>query len=321
MKQLFYNTLKLLRIIYFRVNDKSEKFRNQKMFHQKDYANRIILERLESSEPTMIARFGSTEIAALVNYYGVTNGKKGWLSYIRGNEPQWWWNANIVKQLETNAGFFPATIKNVEKFCELMIKDMQEVNILGTWLENENLFNKQLTSAKRVVLEDLEPFFSENPWTKALENKNVLVIHPFAETIENQYKNKEFIYENHLLPDFNLITLKAVQTIAGQKSNYNNWFEALDYMKKEMEKIDFDIAIIGCGAYGFPLAAHAKKLGKKGFHLGGVTQLLFGIKGRRWVDNPILYYPYSNLFNEHWIYPSKVEKPLNSAEVEDSCYW
>ena len=44
-------------------------------------------------------------------------------------------------------------------------------------------------------------------------------------------------------------------------------------------KFDFDVALIGCGAYGFPLAAKLKTAGKQAIHLGGVLQALFGIKG------------------------------------------
>ena len=42
-------------------------------------------------------------------------------------------------------------------------------------------------------------------------------------------------------------------------------FDALNYMYNEAMKKNFDVAIIGYGAYGFPLVA---------------TQLLFGIIGR-----------------------------------------
>lgn len=55
-------------------------------------------------------------------------------------------------------------------------------------------------------------------------------------------------------------------------------------MKDEIDKQDYDIALIGCGAYGFPLAAHIKRSGKKAIHLGGALQLLFGIKVN---DGPI----------------------------------
>lgn len=86
--------------------------------------------------------------------------------------------------------------------------------------------------------------------------------------------------------------------------------------QKAME-IDFDIAIVGCGAYGFPLAAKIKAAGKQVIHMGGVTQVLFGIKGRRWVENPR-----SELkFNDAWVYPMSSETPQNNKVVENGCYW
>ena len=67
---------------------------------------------------------------------------------------------------------------------------------------------------------------------------------------------------------------------------FKDRFEALDYMYKEALKIDFDIAVIGCGAYGICLASMLKNAGKQAFHLGGITQLWFGIKGKRWDNIP-----------------------------------
>lgn len=66
-------------------------------------------------------------------------------------------------------------------------------------------------------LGSLEPWFSDYPWSAALKGKKVLVIHPFSETIQKQYKNREYIFPNtEILPEFELQTLKAVQTIAGE---------------------------------------------------------------------------------------------------------
>jgi hypothetical protein len=90
-------------------------------------------------------------------------------------------------------------------------------------------------------------------------------------------------------------------------------------MKRKIDCIDYDICIIGCGAYGLPLAAHVKRNGKKSIHLAGATQLLFGIKGKRWEQ--FLVWPYSNLFNEHWVRPGQDEKPKNASVVEGACYW
>ena len=43
------------------------------------------------------------------------------------------------------------------------------------------------------------------------------MIHPFAKTIERQYQNRKYLWSNQeVLPDFELKTIKAVQTIAGE---------------------------------------------------------------------------------------------------------
>ena len=55
-------------------------------------------------------------------------------------------------------------------------------------------------------------------------------------------------------------------------------------MENEIDKHDYEVCLIGCGAYGLPLAAHVKKQGKKAIHIGGALQLLFGIMGKRWID-------------------------------------
>ena len=84
--------------------------------------------------------------------------------------------------------------------------------------------------------------------------------------------------------------------------------------------IEFDIAIIGCGAYGLPLAAKIKKSGKQAIHLAGATQLLFGIKGKRWEENADFSYV-RKWFNEEWVYPSDEDKLENGNCVEGGCYW
>ena len=115
-----------------------------------------------------------------------------------------------------------------------------------------------------------------------------------------------------------MITYKAIQTIAGNNTeNYSDWFEALDIMKKDISKIDFDIAIIGCGAYGFPLAAECKRMGKKAIHLGGQVQMMFGILGKRWEEIPY----YQQLISEYWVHPMEEEIPNNFEKVEGGCYW
>lgn len=320
MNKLSIFTLKLLQKVYIKFCGSD--IEKPKYEQDPDKASKIIYDVIMSDKPCMIARFGSNELKALINYQSVKNQSRSIYKYIKGERFDWWWNDGIIKCIHENAGFFPPTINKVEQFCELMLQDIPEVDILGSWLPDESKFDRELKNAKKVWLLDLEPFWANNPWTKALEGKKVLVVHPFAQTIESQYKKRNLIFPNNLLPEFELITLKAVQSIAGEKTEYADWFEALAYMKSEIDKRDYDICLIGCGAYGFPLAAHVKRMGKKAFHLGGGLQLLFGIRGKRWETGLYkTFYNYDTLINDYWVRPDESEKPKASNKVEDSCYW
>ena len=271
------------------------------------YASSLLYNTIQRREPCMIARFGSNEIKAV-------------LYPLAPKFVQRCFQKRLFYNMETGAGFFPATDEMIQKFSRLMIEDMKYLDILGSWRIEERLLTKYTPTAKRVTLPLLEPYLSQDPWSKALEGRNVLVIHPFAETIQYQYENsrQQIFQDPRILPEFaSLRTIKAVQTIAGQKSSYKDWFEALQAMKEEIDSVNFDIAILGCGAYGFPLAAHIKRLGRQAFHLGGPTQLLFGIKGKRWDNHPTI----SKFYNNHWTRPNQKERPTDAAKVEGACYW
>jgi len=69
-----------------------------------------------------------------------------------------------------------------------------------------------------------------------------------AETINAQYKRRELIHkDSRILPEFNLKTIKAVQSITGMKpEKFDNWFDALHYMEDEIDKIDYDICLFVC---------------------------------------------------------------------------
>lgn len=267
----------------------------------------VIIEELHKDKPSMIARFGSTEIKAIL-YPQIPGLIKPFLK------------ERIFQNMNTLSGFFPSTKENIYKFSKMMIEDMKLLDVLGSWRMEERFLIKYFPHAKRIPLKMLEPYFFENPWSQALEGKKVLVIHPFSETIESQYYNNRsnLFTDKRILPEFkSLETIKAVQTIAGNRGEFSDWFEALDSMKHQIDKKDFDIAIIGCGAYGFPLAAHVKRLGKKAIHLGGPTQILFGIKGKRWLEHS----NFSTIINNYFVFPDERDKPKNNTKVEGGCYW
>ena len=267
----------------------------------------LIKEALESKDPVMIGRFGSTEIKAILFPYLPIVFKKLFKN-------------QIISNIYNLSGFFPSTESNIKKFSNMMIEDMEFLDILGSWRFEEFFLKNHFQHAHIINLTSLEPYFSNVPWSIALENKNILVVHPFSKTIEKQYTTKrDLLFDDpRVLPQFKTLqTFKAIQSIAGNKSEFVDWFEALEYMKTEISKLEFDIAIIGCGAYGFPLAAHVKRIGKKAVHMGGATQMLFGIKGKRWVENN----KFDKIINNYFVFPDTEEQVLNSSKVENGCYW
>lgn len=285
------------------------KYINHKKVLDEHRFNRLIREKIESGNPFMAARFGANECNVLNKYLCK---KFGMLEdYPKLN----------IDALCNNAGFFPRNTDMIDQYAELMLECCSELDYIALWNDaHENyIIRKYAPQATGTLLECLRPCYYEDTWTRALKGKKVCVVHPFAETILEQYSGRELIYPNGELPEFELRVVKAVQTIAGNvDSRFETWFDALEYMEREIASEPFDIAIIGCGAYGFPLAAYVKSIGKQAIHLGGTTQLMFGIKGARWDDDSPLG---KKLYNSYWVYPSAHETPANIDSVEGGCYW
>lgn len=293
-----------------------------KIIYNPDEISNIIYNTLNSNTPCMIARYGSIEQTVVANYISIKSHNHNIFDIITGRSYYWWWDKKMRNELKTNAGFFPNRKDYVEKYCEMMIGDSKMLDVLETWYGKEPIIIGN-NNIKLVGLQEAEPWWQETPWTRFLKNKKVVVVHPFSELIEAQYQNRQYLFKNKdVLPEFELRTIKAVQSINGDCDKYTNWFEALEWMKSELDKEEYDIALIGCGAYGFCLAAHAKRMGKKAIHMGGVLQLLFGIKGKRWENkdyHPI--YNYTTLFNDYWIRPDNSYRPETANNIEDGCYW
>ena len=291
----------------------------------------LVYEALASGKPCMIARYGATELYCLSNYLGIQQGWRNAPGFIRGTAEPWWWAPERIENMRDCSGFFPLEEEAIARFCEMMLEDTEQLDILASWLSKERHLDGLLAGKPKILLPYLEPWFAESPWTRVLEGKRVVVVHPFSEQIEYQYHHcrKSLFGKENILPPFSLRTVKAVQSLGGHNDQgFTFWFEALDWMKDQIGQTDFDICLLGCGAYGFSLAASVKRMGKQAVHLGGALQLLFGIKGKRWEDPQYGVQRwglpegfYVNMFNDHWKKPDDFTKPANAQQVEGACYW
>lgn len=281
--------------------------------------NELIAERIRLGIPFMASRFGSVELENAVSVLNHRNRGK------------------VLSKLTKQAGFFPGTKRAQGEFAKVLFDAASKADLIGKWnLPKEaEIIMKYAPNTNVTELGKLNPWSMDiigtdiKPWSSALEGKRVLVVHPFEDTIKKQYaEHREDIFKgvfeaDDILPEFELLTFKAVQSIGGEGAEgFKDWFEALSYMETEIWKMDFDVAIIGCGAYGMPLAAKIKDMGKIAIHLGGATQLMFGIRGKRWEEGNSTYAKYiKGKETDCWVWPSEAETPKRASEVEGGCYW
>ena len=266
--------------------------------------NLIIQEELLAEKPFMCVRLGAVEARCLFSWI---NNKS--------------FSIKNIDSIHYAAGVFPQDEDTIKKFCRVYSDALKDTDCLGLWsvVGEKKIMEMFCPSSKLIPLRSIEPYYHKEPWSKLLKNKRALVVHPFVESIRKQYERREKIFsDNRILPEFKeLLLVKAIQSNAGSKSDFETWFDALDYMKNEISKLEFDIAIIGAGAYGLPLASYVKSIGRQAIQMAGSTQILFGIKGRRWDDHPII----SNFYNEYWIRANTKETPPDINKVEGGSYW
>ncbi|MDD3182476.1 MAG: hypothetical protein PHD48_06725 [Alphaproteobacteria bacterium] len=222
--------------------------------------------------------------------------------------------------LFVNAGVFPQEAGFYDRFCGAYLNAVKACDALVAWdvAGETEVFRHHCVQTSLIRLRDLEPYFSSAPWSRALAGKRVLVISPFTQSIENQYAQREKIWpDRDVLPAFTLLTLRAPLSAGLVPPDSKDWFEALDTLTSQMDGLDYDVALIGAGAFSLPLAVHAKARGKVGLHLGGSLQILFGVMGKRWREKE----SFKSFINESWHAPLPEETPENCSITEGGCYW
>lgn len=289
---------------------------------QNPEAGQLIRQSIESGKPLMVSRFSTCEIDVLnICRQRARNPLSQAFGTLLDGIPSQY-TEPIRFRAHNNAGIFPATDEGLNDFSRITFDACSRIDILGVWGSplhmEETLWRERCPKADLVTLPAIEPYYDPAPWSAALAGKRVLVVHPFEASIQQQFLKREHLFPStDILPEFELQTLKAVQSNAGGETTYESWGDALNTMKEQINATEFDIALIGAGAYGLPLAAHVKDLGKQAVHMGGALQILFGIKGGRWDDNPKI----NRFYNEHWARPLPEETPAQSGQVEEGCYW
>ena len=237
-------------------------------------------------------------------------------------------NRQIIwgENLGINAGVFPLTHKIVSRWMKEYIEAARTLDGYVEWWHGKDTAILNQYNPTRLIskdIDDLLPFYlGANAWHYALADKTVLVIHPMVDSIEAQASRFSSIWPGAAIKK--LICIRSYYPPWLLTSHpYKTFFDCLKAIKKQIAKQQFDFAVVGAGAYSLPLLSFIKELGVPCVHLGGQTQLLFGIRGQRWETEYTEAWRQANFYNnsDFWIKPLLTDIPSNKNIVENGCYW
>jgi len=270
-------------------------------------ANLLLYNRLRQGVPVLAGKLGSVESRLLGEHrYG-----RRWLRRFSGR---------TRKQAHQNAGIFPVDDRSLASAAEELWTALQSIELLGCWpVEYQARLLMDLPQLPwRCEMPDLEPFGYGLPWSSALAGRRVLVLHPFVDSLQHQWSRREALFPDRpVLPDFEPVFLPTPMTIQGAQYEFRSWQEALVHTWERVQMLQFDVALIGGGAYSLPLALRIRCMGRSAIHLGGSLQLMFGVFGQRWEH----FASQRALVNDAWIRPLPSDRPMNYQAVENGCYW
>lgn len=267
--------------------------------------NNFINHFIKNNKPLLAGKIGVNELKILHTYaHGYTA------------------SPDLKHDCETGAGLVPTDNENIKWFADLFFEALSNADIVCKWSKvipnfEEDLINRN-PKAYRTRLQDLEPYYFDKPWTEALKGKKVLVFSPFAKSFENNFKNFDKIWNKKIINNFELKAVNYPTSISiTENSQFLNTKQIFEEYTNIIKTEEFDVGIFGTGCTGFLFANECKKIGKVGIHLGGATQMLFGVLGKRWINMP----EFRDIINENWTWPLDSETPKGANIVEEACYW
>ena len=148
----------------------------------------------------------------------------------------------------------------------------------------------------------------------------------FPLTIQRQLKvGLARIHPTHNLSGLTFRLLPTPQSFSWNREALDaiedvDWVKALLRLQesREWDRKRNDVALLGCGAYGLPLARRAKAANISAVYVGALLSVLFGITGQRH-----RHYAEQAAGRAYWTSPLPEETPTQRAKFrfEPSAYW
>lgn len=284
---------------------------------------------IHSKVPMSINKIGTTEAICIAQYLK-TDGK----SYSDT------WGLNY------SCGIYSSSHESHNNWCEAYINGILSSDFLHLWheynfkknidkqpiknrleqswtdqfiyesLKNKmNIKNEPISSSS----DDINPItLGEDAWHLNLKDKKVLVVSNAQKTFEYQAERYHKLWNGATLGGFEFVKIPSSEHLAcDNPTNQLEWSKKVYNAKNEIAKKNFDFAIVGCGGIGLILTDYIKNTcGKSCTYLGGIVQLIFGIRGNRWEHCKGWYNS-----NDYWIKPFEEDIPKKYMIHENGSYW
>ena len=272
----------------------------------------LLCEYFASEKPFLIGRNGTIELEVLFS-----------------EKP----TIEMLEKLELNAGVFPYT--HAESWKLDYIDALANVDVIAEgWYKRFAAKESELLDSinkkrKPILLRNLEPYYVRPSlrWSQYLADKRVAIINSFATTCEEQTYMAKAIWGNDaktILPSST--TWIPIQTYYGPvlangnaqwPSYITNYKEAVQNVVERTLEQRPNIVIIGCGGLGMIIGSQLKNAGLQCIVMGGATQIMFGVRGKRWKNHEVI----STFFNDAWVFPPSTCIPRLANRIEGGCYW
>lgn len=273
-------------------------------------------------------KLGTSELDALCWYISHRQNKVG---TGRAAYPR-----HVFQHMVVNAGLFPARPESIDGWCEHMLQAvLPYMDLMVEWSPTSKLHEYYFLEAhapqsRRTVLRALEPYYEEDVgdrYTLAIpDGAKVAIISPFTDTILAQGPRLHEVWPSKPMwnPSITCIPIQTfftplVTSLPTQQwpAGITCWKAACDAIIEKVRVVGAKYAIVGCGALSLPIVVALKSAGCVAIHTGGATQIMFGIKGRRWDAHGII----SNFYNDAWVRPAAHEIPEHASAIENGCYF
>lgn len=244
------------------------------------------------------------------------------------------YEAMLRYHCEFQFGIFPTDTSFLHEFAQFYTKHVQQIDILGLFQadQEEKIIIESGLNALFIPYQLTEPDRSlpaneSNCYLPFFEGKKLLIISPYAELLKSRANRDTFesVWHNIGKKWFFVSEISSCEIPYSYKNSiqthqsFKNSIDLYNTICTRIDRMDYDIALIGAGALGLPIASYLKSQGKIAISLGGHLQVLFGVGGGRWNKDEFWI---RNYINQHWIDMPENYHPENKSMLTDnSAYW